>query len=193
MGPELFFFGAISPYSWFAAERIGGLIPEAHWRPVFAGGLFVANGRQSWGLDDCRAARVRDCEERAIAHGLGPMCWPEGWPGSDILIARAMAFAAREGRLVEFALTAMRSAFQQGSAIWELTAAQHIAQAVGLNPDELPHAITDPSIKDGVRAVHDQAMSLGVFGLPTVVVGDELFWGDDRLLEAAAASRTNQM
>jgi 2-hydroxychromene-2-carboxylate isomerase len=40
----LFFFGPISPYSWFAAERIGALLPDADWRPVFAGGVFKAAG-----------------------------------------------------------------------------------------------------------------------------------------------------
>jgi 2-hydroxychromene-2-carboxylate isomerase len=44
-----FFFGAMSPYSWFAAERIDALVPDAEWRPVFAGGLFRAVGRTAWG------------------------------------------------------------------------------------------------------------------------------------------------
>ena len=44
MRSTLFHFGAMSPYSWFAAERIGALIPDARWRPVFAGGLFRASG-----------------------------------------------------------------------------------------------------------------------------------------------------
>jgi hypothetical protein len=42
---DAFYFGAMSPYSWFAAERIGSLLPGAEWRPVFAGGVFKAHGR----------------------------------------------------------------------------------------------------------------------------------------------------
>lgn len=42
--PPLFCFGAMSPYSWFAAERTDALLPEAEWRPVFAGGVFKACG-----------------------------------------------------------------------------------------------------------------------------------------------------
>ncbi len=53
-GPPLFFFGAMSPYSWLAAERIGGLLPQARWRGVLAGALFKANGRVSWGLTERR-------------------------------------------------------------------------------------------------------------------------------------------
>ena len=69
MTPTLFLFGAMSPYSWFAAERIGALIPDAQWRPVFAGGLFRATGRSSWGLSDRREAGIADCEARAGCTG----------------------------------------------------------------------------------------------------------------------------
>ena len=188
----LFFFGAMSPYSWFTAERIGDLIPDAKWRPVFAGGLFSANERSSWGLDSRRAGGVVDCERRAAHHGLGTIHWPKAWPTSDILIARAMAFSERRGLLVEFALAAMRTAFVEGSELGDLAVVQRVGQLVGLDPGELVLAVAEPSIKDHVRAVHDQAISLGVFGVPTVVVGNEHFWGDDRLLDAAAASRARR-
>ena len=81
----------MSPYSWFAAERIKQLLPEAQWRGVLAGAIFKANGRVSWGLTERRGEGIADCEARAAAHGLGPIRWPEPWPTSDLLIARAMA------------------------------------------------------------------------------------------------------
>lgn len=80
----LFFFGAMSPYSWLAAERIERLLPQARWRGVLAGGLFKANGRVSWGLTERRMEGMAACEERASAHGLGPIRWPEPWPTSDL-------------------------------------------------------------------------------------------------------------
>src|ERR1700679_3052688 len=113
MTQTLFHFGAMSPYSWFAAERIGALIPDAQWRPVFAGGLFRATGRSSWGLGDRREAGIADCEARARLHGLGPMAWPEGWPSSDVLIARALVVTDRHGLLQQFALAAMRAQFRE--------------------------------------------------------------------------------
>ena len=45
----------------------------------------------------------------------------------------------------------------------------------------------DPQVKLALRAATDAAHELGVFGVPTVAVGGELFWGDDRLQDAAAA------
>ncbi len=65
--PSRFYFGAMSPCSWIASERIHAVLPDAEWRPVFAGGLFRASGRISWGLTDRRAARMADCEAPARA------------------------------------------------------------------------------------------------------------------------------
>jgi hypothetical protein len=70
----------MSPYSWFAAERIGALLPDAQWRPVFAGGVFKACGRVSWGLTADREVKLADCEARARAQGLGAIHWPDPWP-----------------------------------------------------------------------------------------------------------------
>ncbi len=188
MGSRLFFFGAMSPYSWFAAERIGELIPDVQWRPVFAGGLFEANGRRSWGIDDRCGEKIADCERRAQAHGLGPICWPDPWPVSDILVARAMMYASQSSALIPFALAAMRIAFLEGGSLAELDVVQTAAQRVGLDRGGLARAVQQQTIKDGVRAMHDEAMACGVFGVPTVIVGDQLFWGDDQLLPAAAAA-----
>jgi 2-hydroxychromene-2-carboxylate isomerase len=63
------------------------------------------------------------------------------------------------------------------------------AEGAGLDQAEVEAAIADRSIKDRLRAETDEAHATGVFGVPTVAVGDELFWGDDRLEEAAAALR----
>jgi 2-hydroxychromene-2-carboxylate isomerase len=185
----LFFFGAMSPYSWFAAERIDQLMPHARWRPVFAGALFRANGRGTWGLTDRREAGIADCEARAAAHRLGPIVWPDPWPTNDVLVARAMAFADQQGLLQPFALEAMRLSFREGGDLGEPATVQAAAERAGLDPERVAAAVQEPTIKDAIRASHEEAMSFGVFGVPTVVVGGQTFWGDDRLDEAAAASR----
>lgn len=190
--PPLFFFGAMSPYSWFAAERIGALIPEAEWRPVFAGGLFKASGRGSWGLDERREAGIADCEARARAYGLEPIVWPAPWPTNDVLVARAMIAAARRGLLQSFALAAMRLAFRNGADLGEPSTIHDAGARVGLDSVELESQVSDPEIKGDLRTATDEALALGVFGVPTTVVDGELFWGDDRLDAAASAARSNR-
>jgi len=204
----LFFFGAMSPYSWFAAERIGRLLPEARWRGVFAGAIFKANGRVSWGLTEQRADGMADCEARARAHGLGPIRWPEPWPTSDLLIARAMTFAERAGAAPQggavgdsaaaytahggakaLALAAMRLAFLDGADIGEEGVVLEAGRRADLRAEELRDALSDAGVKDSLRHATDDALALGVFGVPTIVIGEELFWGDDRLDDAVAAHR----
>jgi 2-hydroxychromene-2-carboxylate isomerase len=185
--PAEFFFGAMSPYSWFAAERIDSLLPAAQWRPVYAGGLFRANERTSWGLGETRQAGIAECEARAAAYGLGKIRWPQPWPTNDVTVARAMVFAQRVGLLKPFALAAMRLAFLEGGELGELAAVLRAGERAGIEASTLEAAVAQPAIKEGLRCAHRHAISLGVFGVPTVVVGDAVFWGDDRLDEATAA------
>lgn len=178
----------MSPYSWFAAERIGTLLPHADWRPVFAGGLFKAGGRESWGLTEQRAAGLADCEARAARHGLGPIVWPDPWPTNDVHVARAMIVAARRDRLRPFALAAMRMAFLEGADLGDPARVLEAGERAGLQPVALGAAMADSAVKAELRAATDEALVAGVFGLPTVVVAGELFWGDDRLDAAVAAA-----
>ena len=82
----------------------------------------------------------------------------------------------------------MRLAFLEGGDLEDLGVVQTAGERVGLDPERLAQSVQDPEIKDAVRANHDRAMSLGVFGVPTVVVDGQTFWGDDRLTEAVSAA-----
>jgi 2-hydroxychromene-2-carboxylate isomerase len=188
----LFFFGAMSPYSWFAAERIDAVLPQARWRGVLAGALFKARGRESWGLTERRGPGMADCEARASARGLGQISWPDPWPTSDLLIARAMAHAERLGTLRPFALSAMRLAFLEGGDLADREVILEAARRSAIDVAQLEGALEDPDVKQALRSITDEALALGVFGVPTIAVGGELFWGDDRLDEAADAVLEHQ-
>lgn len=188
----LFFLGAMSPYSWFTAERIAQVLPDASWRGVLAGAVFKANDRVSWGLTERRGQGIAACEARAKAHGLGPIRWPDPWPTSDLLVARAMVYAESRDLLERYALSAMRLCFLEGKDLGEMESVLAAGERVGVQRAELETALTDREIKDRLRAQTDEVLALGVFGVPTVAVGTELFWGDDRLEDAAASYRALQ-
>jgi 2-hydroxychromene-2-carboxylate isomerase len=99
-----------------------------------------------------------------------------------------MVVAGEEGRLQRYALTAMRMAFREGADLGDVTKVLEAGERVGLDPAALGARMADPRTKAGLRELTDGASALGVDGIPTVLVGDRRFWGDDRLEEAAAAA-----
>jgi 2-hydroxychromene-2-carboxylate isomerase len=158
---------------------------------VLLGGLFKLTGRSSWALGDFERRRrgMEEVERRAASYGLPPVRWPDPWPDDYLAAMRVATFARREGRTREYALAALRTAFRDGRHLGELGAVLDAASAAGLDPEAARAALGDQAVKDELRAATDGAHALGVFGVPTVAAVGELYWGDDRLDEAAAALR----
>jgi 2-hydroxychromene-2-carboxylate isomerase len=189
MPPITFYFDLGSPFAYLASERLHTLLPEpVQWQPVLLGGLFRLTGRSSWALGDYqrRQAGMADIERRALAYGLPPMRWPDPWPADYLTAMRATTYAFSVGRGRDFTMQAYRDAFQRGS---ELSVAENVLQSAaraGLDPDAVRAGASAPEIKQALRDATDAAYDRGVFGVPTIAIGDELFWGDDRLEDAAA-------
>ncbi len=185
--PELF-IDVGSPYAYLATERferVVGVRPVL--QPVLVGAIFKARDRGSWGRTGAREAGMAEIEARAAAAGLPPFVWPEGWPADYLPAMRSVVWARRHGASDAFARAAMRAAFTTGTDLSALDALQDVARTVGLDPDALARGIATDAVKAELRATTDRALRLGVMGVPTTRVGDRLFWGDDRLAEAAAA------
>ncbi len=191
--PATFYFDLGSPYAYLTAERISGLFTEAgleqpEWQPVLLGGLFKTFGRDSWGNGAGRAEGIAEVERRAAAYGLPPLAWPEPWPGNTLFAMRVATFAKQTGRTVSFALAAFRQAFAAGRDLSEPDNVLVAAAACELHPRALLKAVETEGVKNALRAATDRAAELGVTGVPALVVGDEVFWGDDRVEEAVAAA-----
>lgn len=188
----IFYYDLMSPYAYLAAERVDRVLPEpARWQPVLLGGLFKLTGRSSWALGDYerRGRGIAEIERRAHDYGMPPLRWPDPWPSSSLHAMRVAIHARRAGREREFAAATFAVAFAEGHDLAELSHVLAAAERAGLDPAEAESAIEQPDVKDELRAVTDEAHARGVFGVPTVAAGDELFWGDDRLEEAAGAAR----
>jgi 2-hydroxychromene-2-carboxylate isomerase len=191
--PEVtFYYDVGSPYAYLAAERLHTLLPEpVEWQPVLLGALFKLTGRSSWALGDYerRQRGMADIERRALGYGLVPMRWPDPWPTDYLLAMRAVTYAFSVGRGREFTMHAFRRAFQRGRQLAEPTELVAVGAEVGLERRELEAGVRDPQIKQALRDATDAAHARGVFGVPTVAIGDDLYWGDDRLPDAAARFR----
>ena len=187
-----FYFDLGSPFAYLAAERIPTLIPEPiEWQPVLLGGLFKLAGRSSWALGDHerRQAGMAAIERRAQSYGLPPIRWPDPWPTDYLIATRAATYAFTVGKGREFTLQAFRNAFRHGRDMSIAANVLQAAQRVGIDRDRLITATNDSLIKQRLRRATEAAFQLGVFGVPTLAIDDELFWGDDRLEDAAARLR----
>ena len=184
----IFYFDLGSPYSWLAAERIHHVLPVVPvWQPILLGGIWKQSGGRSWATTNRRGDAMREVESRAKQYGLLPVRWPDDWPTNTLHAMRAATFAQQAGRTVAFSLAAFRQAFAAGKDLAEIDNVLIAAAACELHPKAVLKGIEMRSIKDRLRAATDEAYERGVRGVPSVVVGDRVFWGDDRLHEAAAA------
>jgi 2-hydroxychromene-2-carboxylate isomerase len=184
----VFYYDLGSPYAWLTAERINSVLPVVPvWQPILLGGLFKRFGRDSWANGPGRDEGMREVERRAAEYGLPAVRWPEPWPGNMLAAMRAAIFAKETGRAVAFSLAAFRQAFAGGNDLGDVDYVLMAAAACELHPRAVLKGIESRTVKDGLRAATDAAAERGVTGVPSVAVGDEVFWGDDRLEEAAAA------
>jgi 2-hydroxychromene-2-carboxylate isomerase len=184
-----FYFDLGSPYAYLAAERIETVLLEPiRWQPILLGGLFKLTGRSSWALGNHRRreAGMAQIEQRARSYGLPAVHWPDPWPADYLLAMRTATFAFTAQRGREFAMQALRDAFQSGRDLSVRANVMHAAEQAGLDIAEVREAVGDPQIKRALREATDAAHGLGVFGVPTVAIDKDIFWGDDRIEDAAA-------
>jgi 2-hydroxychromene-2-carboxylate isomerase len=183
-----FYYDLGSPYAWLAAERIHHVLPvTAVWQPILLGGIWKQTGGDSWARTDKRDEGMREVETRAERYGLLPVKWPDDWPTNTLKAMRAAIFAQQTGRAVAFSLAAFRQAFAAGRDLEDIDNVLIAAAACELHPNAVLKGIELQSTKDRLKQATQEAYDRGVRGVPSVVVGDQVFWGDDRLEEAAAA------
>jgi 2-hydroxychromene-2-carboxylate isomerase len=190
-----FYYDFNSPYSYLAAERISGLFAEAEleqpeWQPISFGHILKATGRRPWSFEEDAAADFSEIQRRADERGLPKVVYPEGWPAENYSLnpVRAAVYAKESGRVVSFSLACFRQVFAGGKDMSDVDNVLIAAAACELHPNAVLKGIETQSVKEKLRAATDEARALGVEGIPTVAVGDRLFWGDDRLEDAVRAA-----
>jgi 2-hydroxychromene-2-carboxylate isomerase len=191
MERPVFYFDLGSPYAYLAAERINPLFTDATgmppvWQPILLGGLFKRFDRSSWGEGPEREAGMAEIERRADERAMQPIRWPDPWPGNMLFAMRVATYAKQAGRVVAFSLAAFRQAFAAGRDLSDPDSVLIAAAACELHPRAVAAAAERESIKRELREATDRAGDLGVRGVPSVLVEDDVFWGDDRLEDAAA-------
>ena len=186
----VFRFDTNSPYAYLAAMRVDAVLgPDVEWCPIAFAFLLRAQNRRPWSFEaSTRAAGVRECEARAAGRGLPRLRWPPGWPIDSYALEplRAITAAAPHQRERQVALAAFRRNFVTGEGIRSPGVVRACWVEAGLDPATYGAEIE--AAKGALVQATDQAIALGVPGVPTVTVGEAHFWGDDRLEDAARFS-----
>jgi len=189
--PE-FFYDFNSPYAYLAALRVDDLLPvRPVWRPIAFGVIVKQTAKVPWSfVAPEREAGRAEIARRAAQRGVPELRYPEGWPRDcySLTPLRAALIAQDAGLLREFSRELYARIFGGGRQPGDLDVVLDAAQRAGLDPAAVRDGIADERVKDRLRAATESALARGITGVPTVAVGDELFWGDDRLEDAAATA-----
>jgi 2-hydroxychromene-2-carboxylate isomerase len=165
---------------------------EAVYVPVLLGGLMKATGnRPPWAVyADVPAKLAYDRLEfnRFIAaHGLTKFKPNPHFPANSITVMRGAIAAARTGVFATYVEAMMVATWEEGLNIGDVEAVTARLSAAGLDGDTLIAMTADPDIKAELIQNTDNAVARGAFGIPTFFVGDEMFFGKERLAQIAAA------
>ena len=180
-----FYFDFISPYSWLAlmqAERFA----EQHrvrWdlRPVVYAALLDACGLIGPAeVPIKRRYTFHDIVRGAARLGLRVSGPPEH-PFRSLEALRTLQLFREEPQALALAVGLSDACWGAGRALTDASVIAEIVEQVGLDSHQLARRIADPAIKQALRESTEEALARGVFGVPTFVHQDELFWGHDRL------------
>ncbi len=179
-----------SPFAYLALERANevlGAEPELH--PVLLGAIFKQRGYGSWAHTAGREQRVREIESRASRYGLPPLHWPPGWPPEGLVAMRCAVWASRAGALAAFSRAVFAAEFATGADIADPGVLTAAAERAGLDGEQMLSCSGRQDVKDELRALTVEAWEAGVRGVPSLRVGEAMFFGDDQLELAAAHLR----
>jgi len=186
----IFYYDVSSPYAYLASQRVDDVLPEPpQWQPIAFGVIVRRTGKVPWSFAEDRSKDFESISSRAAARGLPPVVYPEGWPVEtySMIALRAALLARDQTELRAVSHELYRKMFVEGRHLAELETVLDAAERAGMDREQVRDGIERPEVKDRLRAVTDEALARGVTGVPTVIAGDQLFWGDDRLEEAARA------
>ncbi|RYF76833.1 MAG: 2-hydroxychromene-2-carboxylate isomerase [Comamonadaceae bacterium] len=182
-----FFFDIGSPAAYLAATQLPRLCGECDaelvWRPMLLGGVFQATNNRSPSEVLSKGPYMReDLGRFARRYGV-PYVHNTHFPVNTLLLMRGatalqMHRPERFGAYVEAMFSAM---WVEGLDLNDADVVAGALARAGFDPDELVGMAGASEVKERLKQQTQAAVARGVFGAPTMIVGEQLFWGQDRL------------
>lgn len=188
-----FWYEFASTYSYPAAMRVEKAAKAAdvavRFRPFLLGPIF---GAQGWKDSPFNIYPVkgrymwRDMERICEAEGLPLKLPPMRFPQNGLKAARIALAGEAHGWTAAFTRAVYTANFAEQRDISDDATLALILSNIGVNPEAAVAMATTDENKGKLKAQTEEAISRGIFGAPSFTVGDELFWGNDRLEQAVA-------
>lgn len=182
-----FWFDFASTYSYPVAMRIEDACRTAGvaltWRPFLLGPVFQRAGLTDspFNLNPEKGAYMwRDVERLCAAAGLA-FQRPSTFPRNSVLAARVALIGLGESWGPDFVRAVFHANFAEDRDISDAAVLAELLMALDVDADAALSAATAPEHKPLLRTATEGAMAAGLFGAPSFIVDDELFWGGDRL------------
>jgi 2-hydroxychromene-2-carboxylate isomerase len=187
-----FFFDVVSPYAWLGWHALNAcrerLELEVDALPVLFGVLLDARGGVGPAeIPEKRAYTFRDVQRCAQLSGLR-LSGPPRHPFNPLKALRSCAALSDAEERFRWAGTLLDAAWSDGRDLEDEDTLRELLEAARLSP-ALLDSISTTAVKEQLRAHVERALALGVFGVPSFVVGNELFWGHDRIPQIEAFLR----
>ncbi len=182
-----FFFDLGSPASYLAWTQLPGICARTgatlRYRPMLLGGVFQATGNASPAAIPAKARHTMIDMQRFARRYDVPMHFNPFFPINTLTLMRAaIGVQMRQPERFGAYLDAMfRALWQDKRNLGDPTVLAAVLQEAGFDPQAMLALVGDQDVKDALKAATEEAVKRGVFGAPTCFVGEEMYFGQDRL------------
>lgn len=176
-----FFYDYVSSYSYLANHEIGRLEGvEVRYRPFFLGAVMKATGNRPPGSVPAKGAYlVRDLGRWADRYGI-VFRFNSVFPQNTLTALRLAMLAIERGELQPLHQNLFQGMFVDDRNLSDRDTLKDILSSSGLDADAYLADAEKKSIKEALKANTEEAIGRGAFGAPTLFVGEEMFFGNDR-------------
>lgn len=182
-----FYFDFGSPTAYLAFTQLPGIAAEAGveliYKPVLLGGLFQATHNASPATIPAKGVYFMHDLSRFAKRYQVPLLINPFFPINTLQLMRiALGLQRRHPEdFLPFVSTIYHAMWVEGLNTGDMAVVAELVRKMGLNVEAVLALAADPEVKAALIQETSQAVERGLFGLPAMFVGDELFWGQDRL------------
>ena len=185
-----FIFDFGSPNAYLAHKALPGVVARTgasvNYIPCLLGGIFKATGNQSpvMAFGNVKGKLAYDNLEMmrfVKKHGLSKFRMNPHFPVNTLVLMRGAVAAEMRGELAAYIEAGLKAMWEDGLKMDDPAVYVEAMNAAGLDGAALLEATQDPDVKAKLVANTEAAVARGTFGIPTFFVGDEMFFGKDRL------------